>query len=154
MEDSMMTTPTPEEAQRTLHDIADVKQQTAAAAASPRSWYIACGVLAAGLGALADLAPGFSSAWGNAIVVLLLIAFLARSNRWGGRRLRPRLRGSLASRLGLGVLGAVGILALTVGAMSLHVPHLQLWVGIGGGLLVALAGPWWQNRRLRRGAQL
>jgi hypothetical protein len=154
----MMTTPTPEEAQRALHDITDVKQQTAAAAASPRWWYIGGGIVAAGLGVLADFVPGFSGTWGNAIVFLVLIVIFARSSRWGaplfGRRLSPRLPGSLAGRLGLGLLGAVVVLALTVGALSLHIPHLRSWVGIGGGLLIALAGPWWQTRMLRRGAQL
>ena len=154
----MMTTPTPEEAQRALHDIEDVKRQTAAAAASPRWWYIACGILAAALGALADLVPGFSANWGNAIVFLLLLVIIARGSRWGaplfGRRVSPKLRGSLARRLGLGLLAAIVIMALTVGAISLHIPHLSLWVGIGGGLLIALAGPWWQQRVLRRGAQL
>lgn len=154
----MMTTPTPDEAQRTLHDIADVKRQTAAAAASPRWWYVGCGVLAAGLGVLADFVPRFNGTWGTAIVGLILIVAIGRGSRWGaplfGRRLSPRLPGSLASRLGVGLLVAVVVIVLTVAALSLHVPHLRSWAGIGGGLLIALAGPWWQARMLRRGAQL
>ncbi len=154
----MMTTPTPEEAQRALHDIEDVKRQTAAAAASPRWWYIACGILAAVLGVVADLAPSFNRHWGNVIVFVILMVIIARGSRWGaplfGRRLSPRLSGSVASRLGWGVLGAVVVIALTLAAISLHIPHLSSWVGIGGGLLIALAGPWWQKRMLRRGAGL
>jgi hypothetical protein len=158
MEGSMMTTPTPEEAQRALHDIADAKQQTVDAAASSRRWYIGWGIVAAAIGVVADLAPGFSGTWGQLIIALLLVFMLVRQSRWGaslfGRRLSPRLPGSLAARLGVGVIAAIVILALTVGAMWLHIPHLSSWVGIGGGLLIALAGPWWQRRVLRRGAQL
>jgi hypothetical protein len=157
MEGSMMTTPTPEEAQRALHDIADARQQTVDEAVPSRWWYIGWGIVAAAIGVVADLVPGFFGTWGQLIVVLLLIFIGVRQSRWGaslfGRRLSPRLPGSLAVRLGIGALGAIVILALTVGAMWLHIPHLSLWVGIGGGLLVALAGPWWQRRVLRRGAR-
>jgi hypothetical protein len=158
MEGSMMTTPTPEEAQRALHDIADVKEQTVAAAASPRWWYLACGAVAAGLGVLSDLAPGFFGRWSNLFVWVVLLVIVARANRWGaplfGRRVSPRLRGNLATRLGLGVIGAIAVFVVVIAAMWLHVPHLTLWTGIGGGLLIALAGPWWQRRMLRRGARL
>ena len=150
----MMTTPTPEEAQRSLDDIAEVRRETAAAAASSRWWYIGCGVLCAGLGVLNDQAPDFIGTWGTPIVVLLLLAALARSSRWGGRRVTPRLPGSLTLRLTLGVVGAIVIIVLTFAAVSLNIPHLFLWTGIGGGLLIALAGPWWQARVLQRGAQL
>lgn len=151
----MMTTPTPEEAQRALHDIADVRQQTTDAAASPRWWYIGWGIVGAALGVTADFAPGFTGTWGSqAIIGLLLIVMIARVSRWGGRRVTPRLPGSLATRLGIGVIGAIVIMALVVVGVWLHVPHLSSWIGIGGGLLIALAGPWWQRRMLRRGARL
>jgi hypothetical protein len=153
----MMTTPTPEEAQQALQDIDDRKRDTTAAAASPRWWFIGGGILTAGYGVLIDLVPSIAGTWGNVIVWLLLLVMIARNSRWGaplfGRRLRPRLTGSPAHRDGEGVHGAIVILALTIGALWLHVPHLSAWIGIVGGLLIALAGPWWQARMLARGAR-
>jgi hypothetical protein len=154
----MTTTPTPEEAQRSLQDIGDRKRQGAEAAASPRWWFIGCGVVTVAYGVLIDRVPSFSDTWGNAVAWVLLLMVIARSSRWGaplfGLHLRPRRSGGLVRRLGLGVLGAVVSLALVALATRLGVPHLSLWIGIGGGLLIALAGPWWQARALRRSARL
>ena len=154
----MTMTPTPEEAQRSLQDIGDRKRQSAEAAASSRWWFVGCGVATAAYGVLIDRVPSFSDTWSNAVVWVLLLVVIARSSRWGaslfGLRLRPRRSGGRGRRLGLGVLGAIVSLALVSLALRLDVPHLSLWIGIGGGLLIALAGPWWQARALRRSAQL
>jgi hypothetical protein len=153
VEGFVMTTPTPEEAQRALQDIDDRKHEAAAAAASPRWWYIGCGIVTAAYGVLVDIYPNIANTWGNVLVWLVLLVVVARSSRWGGRRLRPRIGGTPARRWGIGVLGAIVIFALTIAALWLNVPHLTAWIGIGGGLLIALAGPWWQARMLQRSAR-
>jgi hypothetical protein len=154
----MTTTPTPEEAQRSLREISDRKRQGAEAAASSRWWFVGCGVATVAYGVLVDRVPSFSDTWGNAIVWVLLLLVIARSSRWGaslfGLRLRPRRPGGPRRRLGLGVLGAVVSLAVVLVVLWLDVAHLSLWIGVGGGLLIAVAGPWWQARALRRSARL
>jgi hypothetical protein len=66
-----------------------------------------------------------------------------------GRRTQPR-RQSTSRQVRLGLIGALGSLAVMLVLMRLDVPHLALAVSIVGGLLLAFAGPWWEHRMLVR----
>ena len=148
---------TPEEAQRALLDIEERKQQSTTAARSSRWWWIGGGLFLIAFGVAGELAPDFMDDWGSVFVWALLFLAIARSSRWGsrffGRQVRPRLAGSPAQRLGLGVIGAVVALLLVLVAMWLDVPHLALAFSIVAGLLLILAGPWWEGRMLARGSR-
>ncbi|WP_305784548.1 hypothetical protein [Symbioplanes lichenis] len=146
--------PTPEEAQRALHDVEARRQETAAAAGWPVAYWIGGGVLVAGLGVLYDLKPDFSRDWGNVITLTLLaIAVLASTRQgsaWFGRPVRARQ--APASRWPLAIIGGVLLAFLAVRAGQWEVPHLVAILGVAAGLLMALAGPWWQHRVLTRRA--
>jgi len=148
---------TPEEAQRALLDIEERKQQSTAAARSPRWWWIGGGLVVIAYGVAGEWAPGFMDDWGSVFVWVFLFLAIARSSRWGsrlfGRPVRPRLAGSTAQRIGLGVIGAVVAMLLVLVAMWLDVPHLALAFSIVAGLLLILAGPWWEGRMLARGSR-
>lgn len=148
---------TPEEARRALLDIEERRQQSTAAARSSRWWWIGGGLFVIGYGVAGELAPGFMADWGSAIVWLLVILMIARSSRWGsrffGRQVRPRIPGSPLRRFGMGAIGAAVALLLIFVAMRLDVPHLALGLSIVGGLLLMLAGPWWEGRVLARGSR-
>jgi hypothetical protein len=150
----MTTTPTPDEAKRALQDIEARRQQTTVAATSSRWWWIGSGVVLAVYGALVDRLPHFAHTWGNTIIWGLILVTIARRTRWGGpllgQQVRPRQTGGVALRLGLGLFAAILVLGMAIGAIWLKVPHLSLGFGIGAGLLIALAGPWWERRRLER----
>ena len=145
---------TPEEAQRALHDIEERRQQSTTAGRSSRWWWIGGGLAVIAYGVVGELAPGFIEDWGTVIVTVLLLLAVARSSRWGarffGRQVRPRLAGSPARRLGAGAIGALVVLLATFVAVWLHVPHLGLGVSVVGGLLLIVAGPWWEGRMLAR----
>ncbi|MFI5934217.1 hypothetical protein [Actinoplanes sp. NPDC051494] len=147
---------TPEEAQQALLDIEERQQQSTAAARSSRWWWILGGLGVIAFGVATELAPGFIDDWGTVIVWAMVFLAIARSSRWGarffGRQVRPRLAGSTAQRLGMGAIGAVGALVL-LGALWLDVPHVALGFSIVGGLLLMVAGPWWEDRVLARGSR-
>lgn len=153
----MTATPTPEEARRALQDIDDRQRQTVAAGASPHWWWIVGGVLVAGYGVLVDLRPGIVQPWGEVGVWLLLFVVIARNSRWGaaffGRRVRPRLALGRTERFGFVAVGLLVLIVLNLGATWLDVPHVSAGFGIAGGLLIALAGPWWEHRVLKRNAR-
>ncbi|MEU1589616.1 hypothetical protein [Micromonospora sp. NPDC005710] len=148
-----MNTPTPEEAQAALRDVDRRRNQTAAAAGHSRWGWIVAGVLIAAYGFLADREPQFIRTWGSAIVLLLLFASLLGNTRLGGsllrRPVRPRVTPDPASVLWLLLVLAVLIGGTTIAA-AMDVPHVALWSGLAGGVLVAAAGPWWQRRILTR----
>ena len=152
----MNATPTPDEARQALHDVDRHRARTAAAAAQPRWVWIAAGVLVAGWGVLADRAPRFTGDWGNVVVLLLLAAVVIGNSRRGGslfrRQLRPRLGHDRANTLWAALVLILFIGAATL-AVALHTPHVALWGGLAGGLLLAVAGPWWQRRVLTREAR-
>jgi hypothetical protein len=152
----MAATPTPDEARRALHDVEARRRDTAAAGGWPVGWWIGGGVVAAGLGVLYDLVPGFARDWGNVITLVLLAAVVVTSTRrgsaWIGRSVGPR-RAPAGRPLAL--VGALLLVLFAVQVGRWGVPHLTAILGIAGGLLMALAGPWWQHRVLtRRAAQL
>ena len=152
----MTATPTPEEAQQALDNVDRHRARAAAAATRPRWVWIAAGVLVAGWGVLADQAPQVTRAWGNTLVILLLVAVVIGNSRRGGsllrRQMRPRVGHDPASMAwtGLVIILFVGGAAL---AVALHVPHVALWSGLAGGVLLAAVGPWWQRRVLTREAR-
>ncbi|MEU7755792.1 hypothetical protein AB0B57_24080 [Micromonospora sp. NPDC049101] len=148
-----MNTPTPEEARAALRDVDRRRTQTAAAAGRSRWGWIVAGVLIAAYGVLADREPQFVRTWGSAIILLLLLVALVGNTRLGGsllrRPVRPRVTPDPASLVGLLLVLAVLIVGTTIAA-ALEVPHVALWSGLAGGVLVAAAGPWWQRRILTR----
>ncbi|MBG6064510.1 hypothetical protein [Micromonospora ureilytica] len=149
-----MNTPTPEEARAALRDVDRRRTQTAAAAGRSRWGWIVAGVLIAAYGVLADREPQFVRTWGIAIVLLLLGVSLVGNTRLGGsllrRPVRPRITPDPASLLWILLALAVLIGGTTI-ATAMEVPHVALWSGLAGGVLVAAAGPWWQRRILTRG---
>jgi hypothetical protein len=146
MEADMATTPTPDEALRALRDVEHRRDQSVEAAGWPRWTWIAGGVLV----------PQFVRTWGTPIIVLLLLLALAANTRRGGallrRPVRPRTSFDAANtrRLALALIVLIGAGAV---AATLDVPHVALWSGLAGGLLLAVAGPWWQRRVLTRAAR-
>src|SRR5689334_7876974 len=149
-----MTTPTPDEARRALDTVEQSRQRSAAAAAWPLGWWIAGGVLLIAWGVALDLKPAWAS-WAPSVVFpLTAVAVLVGSRRGGaaiGRRTRPRITGVLP-RL---VVASVIVLFI-VGAYVLRttgVAHLSSVLGVAGGLLVAVGGPWWQHHLLSRSAR-
>jgi len=151
----MNTKPTPEEAQQALREVDHRQAQTSAAAAWPRWVWIAGGAVVAAYGILADTEPRFVRTWGTTVVVLLLVASMAVNTRRGGgllgRQVRPRVARDPSSLLGAGL-----VFVLFVGAAVLlrvlDVPHAALWTSLPGGVLLAVAGPWWERRVLSRAA--
>ncbi|MFG2049411.1 hypothetical protein ACGFIW_18510 [Micromonospora sp. NPDC048935] len=149
-----MKTPTPDEARAALRDVDRRRNQTAAAAGRSRWGWIVAGVLIAAYGVLADRAPHFVRTWGSVVILLLLLVALVGNTRLGGsllrRPVRPRITPDPASLLGLLLVLAALIVGTTIAA-AMEVPHVALWSGLAGGVLVAAAGPWWQRRVLTRG---
>jgi hypothetical protein len=147
--------PNPEEARQALAGIENSHQQTLQAAEWPRAWWIGGGVVLAAFGVVTDLAPGFFREWGGTVSTCLLLLVVLSSTRWGrsltGNRVRPRLGGTTKRWIGGAVFGILAALAaFLVGRWS--VPHLGLIIGVAGGLLLAVAGPWWQSRVLHQHA--
>lgn len=151
----MSTTPTPEEARRALADVDRRREQTAAAAGRSRWAWLAAGVFAAAYGIVADRYPDFVRTYGTTIVILLLVAAMIPNTRWGAallkRPVRPRATPDAQS-----LLWSALVVALLIGgaalATALEVPHLWVWFGLLAGVLLAVAGPWWQRRVLTRPA--
>jgi hypothetical protein len=149
----MSSTPTPDDAARTLRDFEEHRQQATAATGWPLWTWIAGGVFVAALGVIYDFYPGFAADWGSWITgVFLLIAVLS-TTRWGSalfgrpaRVRRPLTAGGLVVAIAFGALVAL----LTLIASRLDVAHLTAVAGIVGGLLMAVVGPWWQRRVLSR----
>ncbi len=148
-----MSVPTPEEAQHALRDVDARKQQSVDGSRSSRWWWIGGGVAVIAYGFVGEFAPGFLDDWGTTIVGLLIVLAVLSTTRWGtrmlGRRTQPR-RQSTSRQVRLGLIGALGSLAVMLVLMRLDVPHLALVVSIVGGLLLAFAGPWWEHRMLVR----
>ncbi|MFG1925177.1 hypothetical protein [Cryptosporangium sp. NPDC048952] len=152
-----MAAPTPEEAQRALRDVETRKQQSLEGSRSSRWWWIGGGVAVIAYGFVGEFASDFIEDWGATITGVLLLLAVLSTTRWGGsllgRRTQPR-RASASRQLGLGLIGAVGALAIILVAQLLDVPHLALGLAIVGGLLLAFVGPWWEGRVLaHRGAR-
>ncbi|MEU7587792.1 hypothetical protein AB0A95_16015 [Micromonospora sp. NPDC049230] len=150
----MMNTPTPDEARAALQDVERRRTQTAAAAGQPLWGWIVGGVLLAAYGVLADREPQFVRTWGSVIILLLLFVALVGNTRLGGsllrRPVRPRVTPDPANLIGLLLVLAVLVVGTTIAA-AMEVPHVALWSGLVSGVLVAVAGPWWQRRILTRG---
>lgn len=149
----MSAIPTPDDAARTLHDFEEHRQQATAASGWPRSAWIAGGVAVAALGLVYDLVPGFAADWGSWITGVALLLVVVSTTRWGSalfgrpvRVRRPLTAGRAVAALAVGVLAAV----ISLLASRLDVPHLTAVLGVAGGLLLAIAGPWWERRLLRR----
>ena len=153
----MTARPTPDEARQALHSIDDGRDDAARAAAWPRAWWIGAGVFLIAYGLLVDVCPDFFADWGVIIVSVLLALTALGSTRWGrtvtGRRARPR-NVTGPGRWIFAVVGALVIVALTLLSSGRDVPHLSSIIGIAGGLLLAVGGPWWEARALRRRAEL
>lgn len=152
----MTATPSPDEARQALQDVEHRRGQTAAAADWPVWTWITGGILAAAWGLIADQFPQFVRTWGTPIVVLLLILALAAKTRWGGALLRRPVRTRTSfNSANTGWLVLVLILLTGAGTVAavFDVPHTALWAGLAGGLLLAIAGPWWQRRILTREAR-
>ncbi|WP_067498791.1 hypothetical protein [Actinoplanes sp. TFC3] len=149
-----MTTPAPQEARQALDAIQQRREQSATAARSSRWWWIGSGLFLIGYGVAQELAPDVMRNWGSVISMALLFLSIARSSRWGshlfGRQVSPRLTAKPVRRFGVALVFAITLVALALGAGRLQVPHFVLWYCIAGGLLVMLAGPWWENRVLTR----
>lgn len=151
----MATTPTPEQAQNALRDFEQQRQESAAASGYPVAYWIVGGVVVAALGVFYDLRPGFASSWGPIITMALLALSVLSNTRWGGRLFgrRVRVRQQPAGRrMVAGLIGAAVALVVVVAAAHVTVPHLSAILGIFFGLLLAVAGPWWQRRVLARAA--
>jgi len=148
--------PTPEEAQHALRDVDLRREQTVAASSWSRWAWIATGVTVAAYGLLVDQQPEFFRSWGSTITALLLLAVVASNTRWGSallrRPVRPRTRHDPASML-WSALVLVLIIGAVVVADVLDVPHVSVWAGLAGGVLLAAVGPWWQRRVLTRGTR-
>ncbi|MFI5842589.1 hypothetical protein ACIA8K_23055 [Catenuloplanes sp. NPDC051500] len=149
----MSSTPTPDDAARTLRDFEQHQQQATAESGWPLWTWIAAGVFVAALGVIYDLFPGFAADWGSWITGVLLLATVLSTTRWGSalfgrpaRVRRPLTTGGIVVAIIFGALVVVAVLL----ASRLHIAHLPAVVGVVGGLLVAVAGPWWQRRVLRR----
>ena len=152
----MAATPTPEEAQQALQDVARRRDQTATAAGWPRWTWIVAGVLAAAYGVLADRVPEFVRTWGTPIIVLSLVIAQVVNTRWGSTLLRRPVRLRASSDPASTVWVTVAVLVVigaAILAIVLDVPHAGLWGGLIGGVLLAVGGPWWQRRVLARGAR-
>ncbi|AGL15896.1 hypothetical protein [Actinoplanes sp. N902-109] len=153
-----MTTPTPEEAQRALVDVEERRQQALAGAQSSRWWWIGGGIFLIAYGLVSDLADGFLGSWSGLITPIALMLVVLSTTRWGnsllGRKVRARPLGTPAQRLGRGLIGAVLAVVLMFVLAAVDVPHLVLWYGLVTGLLMIIAGPWWERRMLSRGGRL
>jgi hypothetical protein len=147
----MTETPTPDEAQRALRDFDLQRGNTAEAGGWSPGWWIGGGIVVAALGIVFDLKPAILGEWGNTVTLTLLAVAALSTSRWGGRSVRVRQE-PVGKRLALGLLGAVLAVALIVLSWKLDVPHFSAIIGVVGGLLMAIAGPWWQRRVLTRRA--
>ncbi|RQX14977.1 hypothetical protein DDE19_21300 [Micromonospora ureilytica] len=149
----MDTNPTPDEARQALRDVDRRRTQTATATGRSRWAWIAAGVLIAAYGVLTDQKPQFVRTWGVGFVVLLLLVAAVGNTRRGGalmrRPVRPRIAPDQASILWLALVLVLVIGATTVAA-AMNVPHVAVWSGLAVGVLLAVAGPWWQRRVLTR----
>ena len=152
----MNPTPTPDEAQQALREVEQQQARSVAAATQPRWVWIVAGLIVAAWGVLADRVPDFTRIWGNTLVILMLLVVVLGNSRWGGsllgRTMRPRTGRDTASMLWFGLVIVLFVGGLLL-ARSLHTPHLPAWGGLAGGLLLAVAGPWWQRRVLTREAR-
>lgn len=146
----MNAMPSPEEADRALRDVERRRLQSRAAAAWPRWCWVASGMCVAVYGVLLD--RHVLNAWGSLVPIALAALGLVSRTRWGstiiGRPVR-RPAGSLLPRWAIGLL-AVGLIALALAAGFWPMPHLSLVFSVVAGLLLAIAGPWWQNLDLSR----
>ncbi|GAA2478064.1 hypothetical protein [Winogradskya humida] len=149
---------TPEEARRTLNEIENRQRRSAAAAVTSRWWWIGGGAFLAAYGALLGFVPAFGRSWGSTVTWVLVLAAVLWSSRWGsallGRQVSPRPVLSRRVRIIAVVVGVIVLVALQVVLMHVGVPHLAAWFGIAGGLVLAIAGPWWQGHVLDRTARL
>ena len=149
----MNTQPTPDEAREALRDIDHRRTQTVERAGWPRWAWVVAGVVTAAYGILADREAGFFRDWGSAFIGLLLLVALASNSRRGGalfrRQARPRITPDPASLLWSALVIIAFIVAGTLAAAA-NVPHVAAWMGLAGGILLAVAGPWWQRRVLER----
>ncbi|SNY69760.1 hypothetical protein [Paractinoplanes atraurantiacus] len=112
------------------------------APAFPRWIWIAAGVIVAAYGVVLDRFPDYARTYGTTLVILATVLALA-----GTRRSRPRVRPDRAIVIA-GVAGALVLVGGMLAAGVLHVSHVALAIGLAGGLLLAVAGPWWQRRVL------
>jgi hypothetical protein len=144
--------PTPEEARQALRDVDHRRDQSAAAGSWPRWTWITGGVVVAAYGVLVDQQTQFLRDWGSTIVVLMLLAVVLSNSRWGSSLLRRPVRTRPPRDL-QSLLWPALVLILVIGAtlaVARDVPHAALWSGLAGGVLLAVAGPWWQRRLLTR----
>ncbi|TQS43957.1 hypothetical protein [Cryptosporangium phraense] len=146
-------TPTPDEARRTLQDLEEHRRRTADAAGWHRGWWIGAGVIVAAYGVAVDLAPG--GAWSSVIPAVLLVAAVVSTTRWGSAAIGRPLRARQAAGPGrwiVAIVGALLIVGVTLAVGRLDVPHLAAIAGVVGGVVLAVGGPWWQDRVLTRRA--
>jgi hypothetical protein len=141
-------TPTPEEADRALRDVERRRQQSIAAAGWPRWFWVASGVFVAAYGVLLDRHA--LNSWGSLVPVVLAGLALVTRTRWGsaviGRPISPPAT-SVLPPWATGLLVVVLVL-LVLAAGFWSVPHLTLAFSVVAGLLLAVGGPWWQNKVL------
>jgi hypothetical protein len=152
----MTTTPTPDEARRALQDVKHRRQQAANAAGWGKGWWYwaAAGVVVAATGVLFDFKGDELGDWTNIITLAVLALLVLSYTRWGsaliGRPVRPRNPGPV--RWVVSIASALVIMAAALLLGSLRIPHVGSIIGVACGLLLALAGPWWQERVLSRRA--
>ncbi|MFF5075637.1 hypothetical protein ACFY36_01185 [Actinoplanes sp. NPDC000266] len=111
---------------------------------SPRWVWIVAGVIVAAYGVVLDRYPDYARTYGTTLVILLTVAALAGGRR-SARRPWPHVRPDRAVLIA-GVLGAIVLVGGMVLAGARHVSHVALAIGLAGGFLLALGGPWWQRR--------
>ena len=149
----MNETPTPDQARDALRDVRERRRQATEAAAWPRWWWIGGGAFLIVLGVVFELSPGFARTWGTIIVCALLTLAAISTTRRGhaltGRQVGVGHRPAPAN-WGVAILAALLLTAVVFVASKWNLPHVGVIVAVVGGVLMAVAGPWWERRVIER----